>query len=286
MPAFPRDAARHVVEIGLDEDLGSRGDITTRALAEGRSAVGRVMAREAAVVAGLPLGPIVLDELERRGYGRAACRALVREGEEARPGRALLEVEGAATAILAGERLLLNLLARLCGIATLTRRAVAEIEGTGAEIADTRKTTPGLRALEKYAVAVGGGRNHRFALDELVLIKDNHKVLCGGAAAAVRAAVRAGHEPSEIELEADDLAELEEGLAAGCGWILLDNMDPGTVREAVRRTAGRARLEVSGGLRPGRLRAFAEAGVDRLSLGCLTHGAPAVDLSLDLIAAP
>jgi nicotinate-nucleotide pyrophosphorylase (carboxylating) len=194
----------------------------------------------------------------------------------------LATVQGPPAVVLGGERVALNFLGRLTGIATLTASAVCEVAGTGARVSDTRKTTPGLRALEKYAVAAGGGENHRATLDAMVMLKDNHKLIAGGIGEAIRRAEAAGFPAREIEVEVETLAELDEALASGAGWILLDNMPLDAIREAVRRGAGRARLEVSGGLRPGALRPFAEAGVDRLSLGVLTHGARAMDLALDV----
>ncbi|MDQ7086731.1 MAG: carboxylating nicotinate-nucleotide diphosphorylase [Acidobacteriota bacterium] len=177
---------------------------------------------------------------------------------------------------------MLNLLARLSGIATTTARAVEEVSHTSCRVADTRKTTPGLRLLEKYAVAIGGGENHRLRLDTLVMIKDNHKQLAGGIRPAIEAVRAAGYDPAEIEVEVDDLEEFDEALEARAGWILLDNMEPEVVREAVQRSGGRCRLEVSGGLRIGALSEYAETGADRLSLGALTHSVCAADLALDL----
>ena len=280
---FPHQDARRIIALALEEDLGSNGDITTAAVfPRGRPASARLVAREEMVVAGLELCAMVYEELAARCRHRANVRLLAEDGQRARPGQALAQVRGDARAVFAGERVMLNLLGRLCGIATATARAVEEIAGMRCTIADTRKTTPGLRLLEKYAVAVGGGENHRLRLDSLVMIKDNHKFLAGGIGPAIDAVRAAGHDPAKIEVEVDDLAEFEQALELGVGWILLDNMGPEQVRQAAQRAAGRCRLEVSGGLQPGRLRAYAQAGADRLSLGALTHSARAVDLGLDL----
>ncbi|UCF67751.1 MAG: carboxylating nicotinate-nucleotide diphosphorylase [Acidobacteriota bacterium] len=284
MRSFPSAAARRLIDQALEEDLGARGDITTDAVLASRQVSGRLVSREPAIIAGLPSVGMVFDALAKQRRGSVAVTLRVDEGAEVAAGAELARLEGHARNMLAGERVMLNLLARLCGIATLTRAAVLEISGTSCRIADTRKTTPGLRALEKYAVAVGGGENHRSSLDELILIKDNHKQLAGGIDSALLAVREAGYALSDIEVEVESLAELEVALAFGCGWILLDNMDLESVREAARRARGRARLEVSGGLAPGRLRALAETGVDRLSMGYLTHSARAVDLALDVDA--
>jgi nicotinate-nucleotide pyrophosphorylase (carboxylating) len=271
------------VSAALDEDLGSRGDITSAAVVRpGTTVRGDVVAGEPLVVAGQVAAEAVFEELGQRAVGRAAWRASVEDGERAARGATVATVEGDARAVLAGERVALNLLQRLSGIATLTRACVEEVRGTGAVLLDTRKTTPGLRSLEKYAVLVGGGTNHRAGLHDRVLIKDNHVVLAGGVGAAVEAARRAGHSSDTIEVEVERPEQVDEAIAAGAGWILLDNMGPDALRAAVSRCAGRARLEASGGLRPGDLRRFAETGVDALSVGALTHSVRAVDLGLTL----
>ncbi len=289
-PAFPADAARELVRRALDEDLGRGGDVTTRAVVPpGSHAVAQLVAREELVLAGLPLARLVLDEMAARGAGTVAVDAVAGEGAAQARGAVLARLAGDAAALLAGERVLLNLVGRLSGIATLTARAVAEVAGTGATVADTRKTTPGLRALEKYAVACGGGENHRFGLDAMILVKDNHKMLAGGIDAVLDRLAASGADLGAAEVEVDSLAEFDRVLASGVGWILLDNFSVDDVIEARRRAAARGRtpwLEVSGGLRPGNLRAYAEAGVQRLSLGSLTHGARSVDVALDFEAAP
>ncbi|MCU0229783.1 MAG: carboxylating nicotinate-nucleotide diphosphorylase [Acidobacteria bacterium] len=282
-PVFPLEAAREAVARALDEDLGPGGDISTRAVAGlGGHAVGEIVAREELVAAGLPLVPLVFDEVGRRAGLRAEVTLHVEDGTAVAAGTVLATVQGPPAVVLGGERVALNFLGRLTGIATLTASAVREVAGTGVRVSDTRKTTPGLRALEKYAVAAGGGENHRASLDAMVMLKDNHKLIAGGVGEAIRRAEAAGFPAREIEVEVETLSELDEALAAGAGWILLDNMPLDAIREAVRRGAGRARLEVSGGLRPGALRPVAETGVDRLSLGALTHGARAMDVALDV----
>lgn len=279
IPPFPEAAARAALKLALEEDLGRGGDITTEAIARPEArAEAEVNARQEVVVAGLPLVKVLFELL---CPGAVSATALAPEGSRAPAGSSLARLQGPAAPILSGERVLLNFLARMCAVATLTARAVAEIAGTRCRVADTRKTTPGLRALEKYAVAVGGGENHRFGLDSAVLLKDNHKALAGGLSFALERLWQAGHGPEGVEVEVDSLGELEVALEAGVSWVLLDNMSLPAVQEAVRRAAGRCRLEVSGGMVPGKLRPFAEAGVDRISLGCLTHGVPAVDLGLD-----
>jgi nicotinate-nucleotide pyrophosphorylase (carboxylating) len=196
----------------------------------------------------------------------------------------LAEIEGPARAILTGERTALNLLGRLCGIATLTRRYVDLVEGTGVTILDTRKTTPGLRALEKYAVRCGGGSNHRAGLDDAILVKENHLRLAGGigpALAALRVAA-SGSSPLSIEVEAETLGEVAEALAAGVERILLDNMTPDEISAAVDLSAGAAELEASGGISLETVRAYAETGVDFISIGALTHSARSLDVSLEI----
>ncbi len=276
---LPLFALREQIRAWLAEDIG-HGDLTTRLVTPpGARAIAVVLAREAGVLCGLPVASLVFAELD------PACtvEALVAEGEPVQPDQVVARVRGTLASILSAERLALNLLQRLSGIATLTRRYVEAVAGTGVAILDTRKTTPGLRALEKYAVRVGGGRNHRFGLFDGILIKDNHIRAAGGVAAAVqRARARAPH-PLRIEVEVTTLAELEEAIAAGADWVLLDNMDLESIRTAVERAAGRVKLEVSGGVTLERVRAIAETGVDAISVGALTHSARALDLSLELV---
>ncbi len=281
--AFPLEAARAVLAQGFDEDLGTGGDITTRAVfPAGCPVVAQLVAREALVVAGLPLLEPGFVELKRRGEDPAEVELVAQDGATVAPGAVLARIRGDARAVLTGERLLLNLIGRLSGIASVTAEAVAEVAGTGARVSDTRKTTPGLRVLEKYAVAVGGGENHRPRLDAQVLVKDNHKELAGGLGAVLAALESAGIDWPNAEIEVDTLDELREVVDSGIGWVLLDNMSPDQVREAAAIAAGRVHLEVSGGLRPGKLRSYAEAGVQRLSMGHLTHSVRSRDVSLDI----
>lgn len=265
---------RTLVEAALKEDLGS-GDVTSRlTVPEGQKARGAFINKQALVVAGLPVAAEVFRVLEPS----IAWEAVVEDGAEVGPGTRLAVASGTAAALLAGERVALNFLQRLSGIATLTRRLKAELAGLQADVLDTRKTTPGLRSLEKYAVRVGGGRNHRMRLDDGILIKSNHLRLAGGIRAALESARRRRPPSMLIEVEVSNLAELDEALAAGADAVLLDNMTPAEVRECVRRAAGGVRLEVSGGINAANIRAYAETGVDSISVGALTHSAPAGDI--------
>ncbi|KIX84544.1 carboxylating nicotinate-nucleotide diphosphorylase [Thermus filiformis] len=266
------------LDLWLEEDLG-HGDLTSLLLIpEDQVGRGVVLAKEEGVLAGLEVARAVFARVD----GRIAFTPLLRDGDALRPGLEVARLEGPLRGILAGERLALNLLQRLSGIATLTRRYVEAVRGTRAVILDTRKTTPGLRALEKYAVRVGGGRNHRYGLFDGILIKDNHIRAVGGVKEAVRRARAGAPHHLRVEVEVTTLEELEEALEAGADLVLLDNMDLETLREAVRRARGRALLEASGGMSLERVRAVAETGVDFISVGALTHSARALDLSLEL----
>jgi nicotinate-nucleotide pyrophosphorylase (carboxylating) len=266
----------------LAEDLG-RGDVTSRTVVDANArALGRLVAREALVVSGLEAVQAVFVEASGEEMG---FDARVEEGKAVCAGTMLAGVEGPARAILAAERVALNLLMRLCGVATLTRRYVEAIEGTGAAVTDTRKTTPGLRALEKAAVRAGGGTNHRSGLDDGVLIKDNHLALTGGVEEAVRRAKAGAPHLLKIEVEVESLEALREALGAGTDAVLLDNMSPEEVREAVgeaREKAPGVLVEVSGGVSLKTVRAYAEAGPDLVSCGALTHSARSVDISLEV----
>lgn len=276
---FPYLVVRTAIREWLLEDLGT-GDVTTQVVVPpGMRGRAEIVAREPGVLCGLPVVAAVFAELDRA----VLVDPLLRDGDQLVPGVPVARVVGPLHSILAGERLALNLLQRLSGIATLTRRFVEAVAGTGAVILDTRKTTPGLRALEKYAVRVGGGRNHRFGLFDGILIKDNHMRAVGSVAEAVRRARERAPHPLAIEVEVTTLAELDEALAAGADWILLDNMDLATMREAVNRVAGRAKLEASGGVTLERVRAIAETGVDAISVGALTHSARALDIALEIV---
>jgi nicotinate-nucleotide pyrophosphorylase (carboxylating) len=271
-------AYAEIVARALHEDLGS-GDLTTEAIVpEGQIATATLLLQQPGVVSGIPVVEAVLRALDRD----VQVRALVPEGAwvEDVP-TPVAELEGSARALLTGERVALNLFARLCGIASLTRRYVDLVAGTGAAILDTRKTTPGLRALEKYAVRCGGGSNHRMGLDDAILIKDNHVRIAGGIEPAL-AAVRAAGSDRPVEIEADTLEQVEQALAAGAVRILLDNMSPAEAARAVELVHGRALLEASGGIDEDTVRAYAETGVDFISIGALTHGARSLHVSLEV----
>lgn len=269
-----RDELSALVRRALEEDVG-RGDLTTRlTVPEGQKACGSLRAQQTLVIAGLPVAEEVFRVLEPECVWEAA----VEDGAEVGAGSVLAVVSGQAASLLAGERVALNFLQRLSGMATLTRQLKARLAGTLAELLDTRKTTPGLRSLEKYAVQVGGGRNHRWRLDDAILIKNNHERLAGGIRAAVERA-RCTRPPGfEIEVEVSSLAGLGEAMEAGAESVLLDNMTPAEVRECVERARGRVRLEVSGGISADNIRAYAETGVDAISCGALTHSAPAAEI--------
>ena len=277
------EGVRRIVRLALEEDLGREGDVTTSAVVPcGRHAAGRIVARSSLVVAGLPVAREVFLALDPS----LRFEALSSEGECAPPGRVLATVSGDARPILEGERTALNFLGRMCGIATAARAAVEEVEGTGAVVLDTRETAPGLRILDKYAVAAGGATNHRLGLHDAVMIKDTHLAVAGPVGVAVARALAAGHPREKVTAEVRTEEEMEEAIRAGAGRILLDNMDVAAMRRCVARASGRARLEASGGLRPGTLREVAETGVHDLSLGWLTHSTRAADVALEMEAAP
>lgn len=272
----PEAAYLPIVRRALDEDVGP-GDVTTLAVvAPHVRGVGSLVAKSPLVVAGLPVALAVfrvLDETIELADERA-------DGDALEPGDVVARVRGRARALLTGERVALNFLQRLSGIATLTRRFV-EAAGGRIAVLDTRKTTPTLRALEKYAVRVGGGVNHRLGLFDAFLIKDNHIRLAGGVAEAV-ARARAAHPDLPVEIEAQSLAQVDEALAAAADVVLADNLSPDEVREAVRRSRGRARVEISGGVTLDRIDALAATGADFVSVGALTHSAPAADISFEI----
>jgi nicotinate-nucleotide pyrophosphorylase (carboxylating) len=281
------DVAR-VVRAALDEDFRYGPDVTSEATVAGRVLTADVVAREPGVLAGIPVALAVLDliaERENSGDGQISRTVLIADGARIGPGDELLRVSGPATAVLGAERTMLNFLTHLSGIATATRAWVDAVTGTGAVIRDTRKTTPGLRQLEKYAVRCGGGKNHRMGLGDAALIKDNHVAAAGGVAKAV-AAVCSAAPGVPLEVECDSVAQVREALAAGARFLLLDNMPAGELRLAVaeaRRYAG-VRLEASGGLRLATAREVAATGVDYLAIGALTHSSRALDLGLDFTA--
>ena len=279
-PAGPARAdVERVVAAALAEDVGE-GDATTNAtIPETAAARAQLLVEEAGVICGVPVAAGVFAALDPA----VEVTKLVADGTAVGAGTVVAELAGPARAILTGERTALNLLGRLSGIATLTRRHVDAIAGTDAQILDTRKTTPGLRALEKYAVRCGGGTNHRAGLYDAVLVKENHIRAAGGITAAVERIRAAGLE-LPVEVEAETLADVEEALAAGVDHILLDNMSPDAIRAAVRAVAGRAKLEASGGITLDTLRSYAETGVDFVSIGALTHGARSLHVSLEVLA--
>jgi nicotinate-nucleotide pyrophosphorylase (carboxylating) len=259
----------------LAEDLGT-GDLTTRAVVpEGAQARARIEQKAPGVAAGLGVGQAVFERVDPA----LRFEALAPEGEWREPGL-LAEVSGSAASILAAERVALNFVGRLSGVATLTARYVQAVEGTGARILDTRKTTPGLRELEKEAVRAGGGVSHRSGLYDAILVKENHAALAGGVGEATRLALAHSPDGVMVEVECATFAEVEDALAAGVPRILLDNMRPDELRRAVGLAAGRAELEASGGITLETVRAVAETGVDYISVGALTHSAPALDVSL------
>jgi nicotinate-nucleotide pyrophosphorylase (carboxylating) len=269
------DELRALVEQALAEDLG-QGDLTTRVtIPEGMKARGTFGSKQNLVVAGLPVAEKVFQVLDSSVVWEPA----VEDGTEVEAGTPLANASGSAAALLGGERVALNFLQQLSGIATFAQRLKTELAGLKAEFLDTRKTTPGLRSLQKYAVRMGGGQNHRLRLDDGILIKNNHLRLVGGISRAVETARR--HRPTgfHIEVEVTSLAELEEAIGAGADGVLLDNMTPAEVHQCVERARDRVRLEVSGGIDAGNIRAYAESGVDYISVGALTHSAPAVDIN-------
>ena len=271
--------AEPIVRRALVEDLGRGGDLTTDAIVEAdRTATARIVARKGGVVAGLTLGSLAFSLLD----DRVVVDARIDDGDRIEPGAVVAELFGPARAILTGERTALNLLAPLSGIATATRSLVDLVATTHAKIADTRKTTPGLRALERYAVACGGGTNHRFGLDDGVLIKDNHLIVAGSIHAAVAAARAAVGHMVKIEVEVDTLEQLREALDEPIDAVLLDNMTVPELTQAVRIVGRRVITEASGGVTPENILEVARSGVDVISVGWLTHSAPALDLSLEI----
>jgi nicotinate-nucleotide pyrophosphorylase (carboxylating) len=265
----------------LAEDLGTGGDVTSKATIGAQARFAAAMnCREPIVVAGLEVAAAFFRALDPL----VGIECLANDGDRAEAGTVLMKLDGNARAMLAAERSALNTLQHLSGIATLTRRYVDAIAGTGAVLLDTRKTIPGLRLLEKYAARMGGAQNHRLRLDDGVLIKDNHVGVCGGVAEAVRRAKAAGT-GLPVQVEVDRIDQIEPALAAGADRLLLDNMPPPALREAVALVAGRVPLEASGGVNLDTIRAIAETGVGFISVGRITQSAPAVDIGLDYVVA-
>ncbi|MBN2178183.1 MAG: carboxylating nicotinate-nucleotide diphosphorylase [Deltaproteobacteria bacterium] len=262
----------------LEEDVG-HGDVTTSAILTGdERGTARAVAKEDMIIAGIDVFKEVFLSVDSDISFHTDCH----DGTTVKKGAILAEISGAIRNILTAERVALNFFQRLCGIATLTQKYVEAVKGTGAKIIDTRKTTPGLRDLEKYAVKMGGGFNHRFGLDGGVLIKDNHISAAGGITSAVRGVRNTIPLTMRIEVEVNDLEEVEEALASGVDIIMLDNMKPEEMRKAVLHINGRAIVEASGNVTLGRVRQIAETGVDYISVGALTHSAPAADISLNI----
>jgi nicotinate-nucleotide pyrophosphorylase (carboxylating) len=274
---LPHYLVREAVQRALAEDIG-RGDITTDALIDGGAqASARLMAREQGIVAGLDLAEAAFRGVEPD----IVFERLLADGRPVKAGDVIARISGSARALLSAERVALNFMTHMSGIASLTGRYVAAIAGSGARIVDTRKTLPGLRVFEKYAVRMGGGVNHRFALDDAAMIKDNHIVAAGGIGPAIRQVRAAIGHMVKICCEVDRIDQIEEALAAGVDVLLLDNMGPETLAEAVRLIAGRATAEASGKVSLDTVAAIAASGVDIISVGRLTHSAPALDIALD-----
>lgn len=278
MRSLPRPVIEPIVRAALLEDLGRAGDLTTDSIiAADAVATVRLVSREPGVVAGLPLAQLAWELVD----ARITCEVQLPDGSRVEPGSVIATVHGPARGLLTGERVALNFLGHLSGVATGTATIADAIAHTRARVADTRKTIPGLRALQKYAVACGGGSNHRFGLDDAVLIKDNHIAVAGGIRAAVEAArAHVGH-LVKIEVEVDSLEQLAELLQVGADVVLLDNMNPDVLREAVAMVDGRMVTEASGRITPASAVPIAEAGVDLISVGWLTHSARVLDIGLD-----
>ncbi|MBC5781792.1 carboxylating nicotinate-nucleotide diphosphorylase [Ramlibacter sp. USB13] len=276
-PAAIARLARDDAARALAEDVGD-GDLTAALVDPARRAQARVLAREAAVICGAPWAESALRQVDPD----ARIRWLVGEGERCAADQVVLEVEGSARGLLTAERTMLNFLQLLSAVATKTASYVDAVRGTRAQIVDTRKTLPGLRLAQKYAVKAGGGTNHRIGLYDAVLIKENHIAAAGGVTAVLQAAQRVAARAVFVEIEVETLEQLREALDAGAKMVLLDNMDLPTLREAVRINAGRAILEISGGVTFERLRELAETGVDRISIGTLTKDVKATDFSMRL----
>jgi nicotinate-nucleotide pyrophosphorylase (carboxylating) len=278
---LPRHVVEDVVGRALEEDLGAAGDVTTTATIDaGALASADLVPRQDGVVAGLPVAAYVFETVSQ---GRLRVEFGTVDGARVTPGEVLATVRGPVRDLLTAERTALNLLGHLSGIATLTRRWVDAVEGTGAQIRDTRKTLPGLRALEKYAVRCGGGVNHRMSLSDAALVKDNHVAAAGGVVKAFQL-VRTAAPGIVLEIEVDTVEQAREVIDAGAQLVLLDNMPPAQMREVVAYARGRAKLEASGGLALHNAREVAETGVDYLSVGALTHSAPVLDIGLDIEA--
>ena len=270
---------RAVISNALEEDLGAAGDVTTKAtIPAALVGAADLVSRAYGVVAGLPVAAAVFEQV---GQGRVRVEFGSADGARVTPGEVIASVYGPVRDLLTAERTALNLLGHLSGVASLTRLWVDAIDGTGAKMRDTRKTLPGLRRLQKYAVRCGGGVNHRMSLSDAALVKDNHVAAAGGIVAAFKQ-VRADYPDIPIEVEADTVAQAVAVIDAGADLVLLDNMSPADMRKVVEYARGRAQLEASGALTLDRARAVAETGVDFLAVGALTHSAPVLDIGLDI----
>ncbi len=276
---FLTDSTRSLIRLALAEDIG-RGDCTTQAIIDANlQARATVYIKQPARVAGLPVIDAVFSELG----STVQVTHFIEDGQDVTGERnAVCQLEGPARSILMGERTALNFLGRLTGIATMTQKAVSQLTLTSTKLLDTRKTTPGWRLLEKYAVKMGGGLNHRFGLDDMVLIKDNHVALCGGVVAAVEKARASVGLSTKVEVEVDTIDQLKEALTTNADLILLDNMDTSTLCQAVQLTNNRVLLEASGNMTIDRLAEVAQTGVHYISMGALTHSATSVDVGLDI----
>jgi len=267
--------ARTILEQALAEDIGA-GDVTTNSIISGPAKItAKIIAKAAGIIAGLPIAEMTFHLLDNS----VRFSPTVVDGNQIEPGQALAEIEGSGRAILTGERTALNLVSRMSGIATLTREFVNEVRGTKAKILDTRKTAPNLRLLDKMAVRLGGGDNHRIGLFDMILIKDNHIDFAGSITEAVKRA-REVNSGLDIEVEARSLGDVSECLALGVNWIMLDNMELDEMREAVRLINGRSKVEASGNVSIENVRSIAQTGVDYISVGALTHSVRALDVSL------
>ncbi len=278
-PALPDLLIDSVVRAALAEDLGKGGDLTASLIAPTARLSAFIAARREGRVAGVACARLALKALDPDGV----FEILLEDGADVARGEPIARIEGLARAVLSAERTALNLMGRLSGVATLTRTYVRAVEGIPVQIVDTRKTTPGLRALEKYAVRCGGGVNHRYGLDDAILIKDNHVVACGGVAPALARARAVAGWLTPIEVEVDSLEQLAQALPLAPAVVMLDNFSVEDLRRAVVMAEGRVRLEASGGVTLETVRAIAETGVQAISVGALTHSAPVLDIGLDAV---
>lgn len=278
IPAVPRGIVAEIVAVALDEDLGGRGDLTSLAtIPQDAVAAFEVVSRAEGVLSGRQAADEVMAQVDPE----IACEWRISDGGEVHSGQSVARLQGPARSLLTAERCVLNFLGRLSGVATLTRRYAVAIAGTDAVIAHTRKTTPGLRALELQAVRAGGGASHRFGLDDAILIKDNHVAVCGGVGEAVRRAKAFAGHMSRVAVEVDRLDQLGDAIEAGAESVLLDNFSIDDLRKAVKAAKGKVTLEASGGVTLDTVRAIAETGVDVISVGAITHSAVNFDFGLD-----